>query len=398
MAPDLARHWTLDPSVVFLNHGSFGACPRPVLAEQQALRERLEAEPVRFYLRELPDLMDAARVELARFVGADPEGLAFVPNATTGVNAVVRSMDLRAGDELLVTDHAYNACRNALEFAASRAGAKVTVARIPFPLAAPDEVVSAILDATTPRTRLVLVDHVTSPTAIRLPVERIVKELDARGIDALVDGAHAPGMIPLDLGTLGAAYYTGNCHKWLCAPKGAAFLHVRGDRRDRVRPHVISHGANAPAGARTRFRLEFDWTGTGDVTAYLSVPSAIRFLGGLVPGGWPEVVRRNRELALEGRRILSETLGPAPAPEAMIGSIASMPLADGAATSPGPFGIDPLQDALYRDHRIEVPVFCWPAAPRRWVRISAQLYNAPVEYRRLADALREYNAGLHGVA
>ena len=205
------------------------------------------------------------------------------------MSTVLRSIDFRAGDELLITDHAYNACRNALERAAGAAGARVKVAAVPFPLSGPDAVVEAVLNEVTPRTRLALIDHVTSPTALVFPVARLVAELAARGVDALVDAAHAPGMVPVNLDQTGAAYTTGNFHKWVCAPKGAAFLHVRRDRQRLIHPLVTSHGANSERRDRSRFRLEFDWTGTADPAPYLAVPEALRFLGSLAPGGLPRV-------------------------------------------------------------------------------------------------------------
>ncbi len=389
MPSDLARFWILDPAVTFLNHGSFGACPRPVLEAQQRLRERLEHQPVRFLGRELEGLLDGARRELAAFLGADPEGLAFVPNATTGVNAVLRWLTLAPGDQVLVTDHAYNACRNALDVAAAAARAMVVVVPVPFPLRSGEEVVAAVLARATRRTRLALLDHVTSPTGLVLPIAELVRELAAQGIDTLVDGAHAPGMLPLDLGALGAAYYAGNCHKWLCAPKGAGFLHVRRDRRDRVRPVVISHGANSPRTDRSRFLLEFDWTGSHDPTPYLCVPGAIHFLGGLLPGGWPALMARNRSLALEARRILCAALAaPSPCPEEMIGALAAVPLPDGGAGPPvPPLYLSPLQDALLERFAIEVPIVPWPAPPKRLVRASCQAYNERADYERLAGAL-----------
>jgi isopenicillin-N epimerase len=391
MASDLARFWTLDPAVTFLNHGSFGACPRPVLEAQQRLRDRLERQPVAFLGRDLEGLLDGARRELAGFLVADAEGLAFVPNATTAVNAVLRWVPLVPGDEVLVTDHAYNACRNALDVAAASARAKVVVVAVPFPVRSAEEVVATVLARVTRRTRLALLDHVTSPTGLVLPIERLVRELAARGVDALVDGAHAPGMVPLDLGALGAAYYAGNCHKWLCAPKGAGFLHVRRDRRDGVRPVVISHGANSPRTDRSRFLLEFDWTGSDDPTPYLCVPEAIRYLGGLLPGGWPALMAANRGLALEARTILCSALRVAPpCPEEMIGSLATVPLPDGSGTpSRSPFYQDPLQDALLERFGIEVPIVPWPAPPKRLVRVSCQAYNTRADFERLATALDE---------
>jgi isopenicillin-N epimerase len=384
----LAKLWPLAPDVIFLNHGSFGACPSEVLRRQAALRAEMEAEPVRFLSRELDDRLDVARAALAAFVGADAEDLAFVVNATSGVNAVLRSLVFSSADELLVTDHAYNACKNALHFVAARAGARIVIVKIPFPVASPDAVVEAVLGGVTSRTRLALLDHVTSPTGLVLPIARMIAELSRRGVDSLVDGAHAPGMVPLDLRTLGATYYTGNCHKWICAPKGSAFLWVRHDRRADIHPLTISHGANAVRPERTRFRLEFDWTGTCDPTAWMTVPAAIDHLASLVSGGWPALMGRNRALAVEARRLLCVAAGSEPpCPDEMIGSLASVILPDGPTTEVFWRRPDPLQRRLYDDWKIEVPIMSWPAPPRRLIRISAQLYNTREDYVRLAQAL-----------
>jgi isopenicillin-N epimerase len=386
----MKEHWLLDPAITFLNHGSFGATPVTVLDRQQEFRRQMEREPVRFFVRELEELLDAARRELAAFLGADTEGLAFVPNATAGVNAVLRSLDLDQHDELLVTNQEYNACRNALEYVAAGSGARLVVVDLPFPISSPEIVLERITDAITPRTRLVLIDHVTSQTALILPIPAIVAEMNARGIDTLVDGAHAPGLLPLDLHAIGASWYTANLHKWVCAPKGAAFLHAREDRRRSVRPVVISHGANSSRTDRSRYLIEFDWTGTFDPTAWLSVPAALRFMGGLLPGGWPELMRTNRELALAARDLLCRTLAiDHPAPDGMLGAMAAMPLPDGTTdTAPALYG-DPLQDRLLFEHAIEVPVVPWPRPPKRLLRISAQIYNERAEYERLAEALRK---------
>ena len=383
--------WALDPEVVFLNHGSFGACPRAVLGEQDRIRLRMERQPVQFFVRDLEGLLDTARAELAAFLHAPSTNIAWVPNATSGINAVLRSLSLAPGDELLTTDHEYNACRNALEYVAGRTGARVVVARIPFPLADADQAVDAILERAGGRTRLALIDHVTSQTGLVLPIARIVAALAGRGIDTLVDGAHAPGMLDLRLADIGAAYYTGNCHKWLCAPKGAGFLYVHPDRQSEIRPVAISHGANSPRQDRSRFLQEFDWVGTDDPSPMLCVPAAIRFMGSLLPGGWPALRAHNRALTLDGRRELGEVLGiDLPSPDTMIGSLAALPLLDGAMEPPkSAMYADPLQDELLRRWRIEVPIIPWPDVPKRLIRISAQIYNDPTQYRLLAEALRE---------
>lgn len=384
----LASNFVLSKDVVFLNHGSFGAAPKAVLDAQRALRERLEHNPMAFFIRDLEGLLDASRARLAAFVGAAPTELAFVPNATTGVNTVLRSLRFAPGDELVTTNHEYNACKNALDAVAHDSGAKVVVARVPFPLSDPAEVLLAILAVVTPRTRLVLVDHVTSPTGLVIPLDAIAHELARRGIDVLVDGAHAPGMIPLDLHALGVPFYTANCHKWLCAPKGAAFLYVRDDRQKSVRPLNISHGANSPRTDRSRFLVEFDWTGTSDPTPQLCIGDAIACLEAMVPGGIAEIMKRNRDLALEARTILAKALRvDPPAPDAMIGSMAALPLPDGKATVAASLYGDPLQEVLQKTWHIEVPIVPWPAPPKRLVRVSAQLYDTRDEYVYLAEKL-----------
>ena len=384
----MREHWLLEPDITYLNHGSFGATPNVVLEKQNEVRGEVLRGPRSFMMRELEPLLDEARATLGTFIGADPASLAFVPNATTGVNAVLPSLDLDKHDELLVTSHEYNASRNALEYVAGLEGAKVVPIDIPFPIASPDEVIERVLAGVTDRTRLLLIDHVTSQTALIFPLERIISELRQRGIDTLVDGAHAPGMFPLNLDALGAAYYTANLHKWVCAPKGAAFLYVAPNRRLGIHPVVISHGYNSPRTDRSRFHLEFDWPGTPDPTAWLCVPAALSFMGSIVEGGWPEVMRRNHEMALRARDLLCTRLGiENPAPDDMLGSMAAIPLPDGEAYVTTSLYGDPLQDALLFDHGIEVPIVPWPRAGNRVLRVSAQLYNAIEDYEKLADAL-----------
>jgi isopenicillin-N epimerase len=386
-------HWLLDPAITFLNHGSYGACPRAVLDVQTDWRARMEREPVHFFTRELEPALDEVRSAVAAFVHCYAEDLAFVSNATSGVAAVLGSLTLSAGDELLTTDHAYNAVKNALEHTAARSGARVVTVAVPFPCSGPDEIVERVMAAVTSRTRLCVLDHITSPTALVMPVARLVRELEARGIDTLVDGAHAPGQIDLDLRTLGAAYYAGNFHKWCCTPKGAALLYVRRDRRAHVHPLVTSHGASATRRDRSRFHLEFDWTGTRDPSAVLSVPAALSFMGKLLPGGWEELRAHNHALAVAARRLLISELGCAePCPEEMLGSMAALPLPVGRPDARPPGSAlypDELQDRLVREHDIQVPIIPWPAPPARLVRVSAQLYNELPQYEKLARALRQ---------
>lgn len=381
---DYRRYWLLDSEVTFLNHGSFGACPVPILQLQAQLRERLERQPVHFFVREWESRLDEARQQLAEFLGVSAEELVFVPNATTGVNSILRSLCFSPTDELLTTNHEYNACRNALNFVAERWGAKVVVANIPFPLNSSDEIIKAILSQITPKTKLVLIDHISSKTGLIFPLKSLIQELNSRGIDSLVDGAHAPGMLPLNLTEIGATYYSGNCHKWLSAPKGAAFLYVRPDKQSKIHPVTISHGANSPRTDRSRFQLEFDWMGTHDPTAYFCIPEAIKFMGSLLPGGWLELIQSNHNTVIAARQMLSEKLAVAlPCPEEMIGSMATIILPDRIQNIPQ------LQTQLWEKFKIEVPIIPWENKPQKLMRISAQIYNTPSDYQKLAEALIE---------
>jgi isopenicillin-N epimerase len=378
--------WELDPGIAHLNHGSFGATPVEVLAEQTRIRAEMEANPVSFMLEKYQPSLEEARAGLARFVNADSGGVVFVPNATYGVNSVLRSLEpfLTPGSEILVTNHGYNACANAVEVSASRVGATVVVAAVPVPATGPD-VVEAILARVSERTKLVVVDHVTSPTGIVFPVEKIVAALEP-DIPVLIDGAHAPGMVPVDLGAIGASFYTANCHKWICAPKGSGFLFVAERFRDAVQAVSISHGHNDGwPGTSSRFHAQFDWTGTDDPSARLSVGKAIEAMGGHRPDGWDGIRRSNHDLVMEGRRLIADALdAEVLAPEAMIGSIAAIRLPPG---DPSDNIFDPLMIALRHNWKIEVPVFAWPDPSQRLIRISAQQYNTEAEYRYLAEAL-----------
>ena len=376
--------------MLHLNHGSFGATPAVVLEAQQRIRERMEANPTRFFLEgEYQERLDCTRQAVAQFVGADPAGLVFVANATAGVNSVLRSLEpsLSPGDEILVTDHEYNACANAAVVSAARAGAVVTTAAVPFPLEDRSEVVDAVLSAVTDRTRILLIDAVTSATGLVMPVDELAARLEP-DVQVLVDAAHAPGMFDFDVTELGASYVTANCHKWMCSAKGAALLWVRPDRRDGMHHAVVSHGYNGGWPSQGgHLHAQFDWTGTHDPTAWLTVADALGAVEAMHPDGWPGVKAAIRGLCLGGRDVLIEALGiDSPAPADMIGAIASVPLPP--ADHSGSAIFDPLMAALRDRHGIEVPVFTWPAPPDRVLRISAHLYNRQSDYDRLAEALR----------
>jgi isopenicillin-N epimerase len=392
--------WRFEPGLVYLTHGTFGACPVPVLEAQRALIDELEASPVQVLYREFEPRLDAARREVAGFLGADPEGVVFVQNATTGVSTVLRSLRIRPGDELLTTDHEYNAVLIGVAVAAEDAKARVVTARVPLPIRHPEEVVEAVISAVTPRTRLAVVSHVTSPTGLVFPIETIVRELDRLGVDTLVDAAHAPGAVPVDVDALGAAYWTGNGHKWLCGPKVSGVLAVRSDRRAGIRPLVTSHGWNDEREDRHPLWRTFDWQGTIDPTAFLALPMAIRLVASLDPNGWPGLMAANRSMALVARSRLEELLGVEPlAPESMVGPMATVRVpwleSDDAAQA--------LIREFYDRKRIEVPFFGWPVPAARerasdgptlsLVRVSAQRYNEPADIDHLVDALAARRVG-----
>lgn len=379
MLPEAPGLWALDPDVLYLNHGSFGACPRAVLSYQQCLRDAMEAEAVDFLL-DAWNGMTAAVAEPARMLGCRTEDTAFVENATTGVNAVLRSVDLRAGDRVITTSHAYDAVANALSWVCQRAGAHLHAAEVPFPCSGPEQVLDAVdavlaeVLATGDRIPLAVVDHVTSKTGLILPIAEICARFAAHGIPVLIDGAHVPGHFPVDVPALGGAWYTGNLHKWAFAPKSAAILWAREDVRDQTRPLVISHGLGQG------FHQEFHWQGTRDPTAWLACPAAIAFLEDL---GADRLWAHNRALAHEAGQLLAEAWKvPRPAPASMCGAMVTLPLpGEVPGTADAAMGV---HDQL-RDQGIEVPVFAF--GDRSWLRISAQAYNHLEQYETLARAL-----------
>jgi isopenicillin-N epimerase len=385
LRPALRAEWLLDERITFLNHGSFGAVPRAVFDEQSRWRQRIEAEPIEVLGRRMHELLTEAKRPLGAWLNMRGEDFGFVTNATEGVNAVLRGLDLRPGDELLTTTHVYNAVRQAMRNVAGRSGAAYREVDVPVPLASADEVVEKVTSALGARTRLLVIDHVTSPTAVILPVERIAAACAARGVDVLVDGAHAPGMLAgLDVPATGAAYYAANLHKWCCAPKGSAFLWVRPDRQAQVHPLVVSHHFGKG------LEREFAWQGTRDFSSWLSVPAALGFMGAL---GWEAVMAHNHAMAVWAQHVLCERWGVrplSPGSGELIGSMASVPL-------PGELGrldeasAQGVQRRLYDEFRIEAPIMLWQ--DRAFVRPCCQVYNVPGEVQRLAEAVDQIRQG-----
>ena len=375
------KQWSLDPTIVHLNHGSYGGCPHAVTLAANAWRARLEAAPMKFLVLDWQTELDRARQRLAAFVNAPADRLVFVPNSTTGVAIGLASIELAAGDEIVTTDHAYRACMNQLVRLAAARGATITVVAIPLPFD-PGALIDAVARAITPRTRLALFDHITSPTALCLPIEPLVALAAARGIPVIVDGAHAPGQIALDVSAVGATWYAGNCHKWLCGPKGSGFLVIKDDVA--VRPVVTSHGASPEYGPTNRLHAELDWSGTHDPTPHLTVPSAIATVAAF-GGSWPAIYARNHALACELRHRIIDGLGgssrtPRLAPDDALGCMAAIPIELAAGTTP--FAV---QTQLLRDGW-EIPIVDFAHGP--FVRVSAHLYNHAGEAELLAAKLR----------
>jgi isopenicillin-N epimerase len=362
--------WRLDPAIAHCNHGSFGAVPIAVARAQQEWRDRAHSNPVRFFKTELRPAVRAARERAAAFLNADPAGLAMVPNATSGVSAVLAGVTLEPGDEVLVTDHGYGAVRYAVERACARTGARLVTVEIPLDA---DDVAARIEAGVTARTRLAVVDHVTSPTARRFPVEVIVPALRARGIAVLVDAAHAPGMLAVDLAALEPDFWVGNFHKWPCAPSGSAGLYVGARHRAATHPLVVSWGE--PSG----YPAAFDDAGTADLTPWLATPAALDLFD------WDAVRRHNVALVAEGQRLVAKALGLDHATLAGDDGVSMRVL----PLPPGLVETDEAAVALYgriaAELGVEVNVTAWRG--QGLLRISAHAYNTADDYRRLAAGL-----------
>ena len=369
----------LDPNIVFLNHGSFGACPRPVFEAYQRWQRELERQPVEFLGRRFNDLMREARSTLADFVGADSDEITYVTNATVGLNTVARSLELRPGDEVLSTDHEYGALDRTWRFLCEKSGAKYVRQPISVPINNADEVIEAVWAGVSDRTRVLFISHITSPTAIIFPIQELIRRAHERGILTVIDGAHAIGQIDLNLHDLGADFYSSNCHKWLMAPKGSAFLYARRDVQHLVEPLVVSWGWQSERPSASRFIDEQEWQGTRDIAAYLSVPAAIQFFR---DHDWPQVRQACHELVRYAREQATALTGlPSLTPDdaAWFSQLSALPLPA--------CDLDALKTRLYNEYQIEIPVITWNQ--RHFVRISIQGYNTRADVDTLIAALRE---------
>ena len=368
----------LRDDVVFLNHGSFGACPRPVFEEYQRLQREIESQPLEFLDRQYHTRLAGARTALAAFVGCGADDLVFVSNATTGLNIVARSLGLQPGDEVLATDHEYGALDRTWRFLCGKSGARYVRQRLTLPVTTPEQVVEEIWAGVTNRTRVLFLSHITSPTALRLPVKELVDRAREAGLITIIDGAHAPGQIDLDLSAIGADFYSGNCHKWMMAPKGAAFLHARPEVQHLIEPLVVSWGWESRHPGPSRFLDHQEWTGTRDPSAWLAVPAAIRFLQ---EHDWDRERRRCRAMIQDVREKITALTGLepiCPANGRWFEQMHALPLPrdiDGPA----------LQKDLWEKFNIEIPVI--DLNGRCFLRPSAQGYNTPDDYELLVEAL-----------
>jgi len=380
----LKEHWPLDKNMVFLNHGSFGACTHIVLKAQQEFRQRLESEPLRFLIRELEPLYFESKAFLADVIGVNSGDMVFVRNATEGVNTVLNSILWNKNDRILITDHIYPACKNAIKFYAAKHDLQIDEVIIPYPFEEEIDIVTTIVKNVKPDTRLLLLDHISSPTAIVFPIKEIADALKGSGTDILIDGAHAPGAIPLNIKELGVQYYTGNCHKWLCAPKGSAFLWVHPDFQEWIYPLNISY-INLKGNA---FEEKFYWTGTQDPTPWLAIPAAVNALKEISGKSLVQIAETNHRLNIEATHIICDSLNiKIPCPEQSLACMTTFPLPE-ISPAPQPNEPDPIQEQLYHNYHIEIPVTHMENG-QRFLRISCHLYNHISQYRFLAEVLED---------
>ncbi|HKZ83252.1 MAG TPA: aminotransferase class V-fold PLP-dependent enzyme [Anaerolineae bacterium] len=370
--------FVLHPDVVFLNHGSFGACPKPVFEDYQRWQLELERQPVEFLGRRFNDLMREAREALGGFVGSHRDDLVYVTNATVSLNIVARSLPLKPDDEVVATDHEYGALDRTWRFVCGKRGARYIRQPVPVPIESEEQVIEAIWSGVTPRTRALFISHITSPTAITLPLAELIRRAREAGIITVIDGAHALGQVELNLDELGADVYIGNLHKWAMSPKGSGFLYVRREVQQLIEPLIVSWGWESEQPGPSRFVDEQEWQGTRDIAAYLATPAAFQFMQ---EHNWVEVQRQCHELVRYAREGISAITGLSPlTPDDPVwyAQMAAFPLP--------PCDVDALKRRLNDEFAVEIPVYLWNGQPL--IRISIQGYNSQADVDTLLEALK----------
>lgn len=381
--PELRELFLLDPEVTFLNHGSFGATPKPVYEEYQRWQRELERQPVEFLDRLFSERMAASRAALADYLGTRRDNLVYVTNATVGVNIVARSLDLGPGDEVLATNHEYGACDRTWTFLSKKESFTYIRQPVTLPIKNENDFVEQLWHSVTQRTKVIFLSHITSPTAIIFPVAEVCRRAREQDIITVVDGAHAPGQISLNIEEIGADFYAGNLHKWLCAPKGAGFLYARPEVQNLLEPLVVSWGYEAEKPGPSKFVDYHEWCGTRDIAAFLSVPAAIQFQE---EHDWESVRAACHEKVIDVETGISELTGllSVYSDESWFVQMASVQL-------PVRTDIGALKEYLYDEHRIEVPLMEWSGY--KLIRISVQGYNTMKDIDALIKPLKRWICG-----
>lgn len=391
----LFSHWKLNPALVHLNHGSFGGTPRYILDKQRALVDRLESEPVDFSVRQWYPIYYENKKALADFVGTSEHNIYLVPNTTIGINHVIHNQK-ESGQHWLTTNHAYGACIHAFHKIGEAKGNEILKVQIPYPLTSENEILEQIENGISPKTSLALIDYITSATGIVFPIKKIIQLLHSKGIKVIVDAAHAPGMVDFNLDDLNADFFVANCHKWICSPKGSAFVYVHPRHQEHYKPVFYSFFNDWELDRAAHWSNQFIWEGTKDYSAYLCIKDALEYMPTLFDGSWDDIRNHNRALALQGAKLIADKLEvDLPVPASMLGSIVNIPLWDDNTMPTRSFNYyTAVKNSLYDTYHIEVPCVLFPQAPKQYVRVSAQLYNSLEQYAYLADSLLEIRSNI----
>jgi isopenicillin-N epimerase len=383
----LFNKWSLNPNIVHLNHGSFGGTPQFIIDKQKGYIDQLESEPVDFSVRRWYPIYYENKKAIADFIGTSEHNIYLVPNTTIGINHILHNQK-DTNKQWLTTNHAYGACVHAFHKIGEARDNEIIKVQIPYPLYSEEEILEQIENNLSPKTSLALIDYITSATAIIFPIKKIIDLLHSKGVKVIVDAAHAPGMVDFNLDELDADYFVANCHKWICSPKGSAFVYVNPKLQKDYKPVYYSFYNDWNADEAAHWSNQFIWEGTKDYSAYLCIKDALEYLPSLIEGDWNDIKKHNRNLAIQGAKIIANKLGvELPVPESMLGSIVNIPLWDDKIPQKFFNYYTEVKNILYDQYKIEVPCILFPQAPKQYVRVSAQLYNSIEEYEYLGDCL-----------